>query len=109
MTLSITSQDGRAVAAISYSEHVDHEDDGRTRYHWSLTETDRGGVASGDDLRSGATGGNLVDGLRSLVGFLSAFEEARHYPDSENRALFPPEVWNVSGYAEEWALDLDDA
>jgi hypothetical protein len=54
-----------------------------------------------EDLQSGYGGGNLQDGLESLLSFLSAFAEAQSYPNSENQDLFPAEL-------AEWATQNAD-
>lgn len=76
---------------ISYSQRPGRE--GRVRYRWTII---RDGLRdeTHDDIQSGCQGGNLRDGLSSLLTFLGAFAEANrpHYGervDRENCDLFP--------------------
>lgn len=68
---------------------------GRTCYRWSILAD--GWEETGDDLQSGVGGGNLRDGLVSLLSFLSACAESRQYmrhsgDDGENADLFSARV-----------------
>lgn len=72
------------------------DNEGRTRYEWYL-DLPGGREFSGDDLRSGCQGGDWLDGLTSLLGFLSACGESVAYgrrtgEPGDNADLFPPEV-----------------
>ena len=76
--------------------------DGRAIYQWSIILPD-GTEHSGDDLKSGCAGGDLLEGFKSLLSFLGACAEAMRYarhkrqdapwndPDS-NASLFPEAV-----------------
>lgn len=71
-------------------------DAGRTRYRWAILWPD-GSEDSGDDLQSGCQGGDLTEGLKSLLCFLSACGESRAYAartgsPGENADLFPERV-----------------
>lgn len=84
---------------------------GRIRYRWSLLRPGQPD-ATGDDLQSGAFGGTLQDGFRSLLSFLSAAAEsyawvaargAEHFADPDaNECLFPPSVteWAAANASE---------
>ena len=69
-------------------------DNGRERYRYYID----GEVSyTSDDLQSGCGGGNLQEGLTSLLGFLGACADAYAYnmrigASSENIDLFPPDV-----------------
>lgn len=68
---------------------------GRTRYRWYI-DVD-GAEYTGDDLQSGHGGGDLRQGLESLLSFLSACGESVSYAartgrSGENADLFPPAV-----------------
>ena len=60
---------GDAYLSIDYDDEPG--DDGRTRYRYFIDLPD-GVEHENDDLRSGCDGGNLVEGLASLLNFLSA-------------------------------------
>lgn len=76
--------------------------DGRAIYRWEIILPD-GSEHSGEDLKSGVGGGNLIDGFKSLLSFLGACAESMSYarhtrksepwndPDS-NASLFPREI-----------------
>ena len=106
-------QVGKASISIGYSLRLG--DSGRTRYHYHIDIPGPPGKTphhtndicySADDLQSGCGGGNLQEGLESLLCFLSACGESVSYspPDSlyvENSDLFPPAVG-------EWAAENSD-
>lgn len=82
---------GGASISIEYAGHRE----GRQVYRWFI-DLD-GQEFTDDDLKSGAGGGSLQDGLESLLTFLAACGEAVAYSDrsgheSENCDLFPREV-----------------
>jgi len=64
------------------------------------------GVVCDRDLRSGCQGGDLKEGMSSLIAFLSAAGES--YPDGENDSLFPSEVciWAQENQDELMSLSL---
>jgi len=86
-------------------EYAGESPDGRTVYRYHVDFS--GGAAYGNsDLRSGCQGGDLRDGLESLLVFLSAAGAARQYTErtgdaAENSDLFPAEVV-------EWAAQNSD-
>jgi hypothetical protein len=88
---------GDAWVTIGYSDLPPNER-GRTRYRWEIIFAD-GTTESADDMRSGCQGGNLTDGLKSLLSYLSAAAESYRYngnaynadPDS-NCSLFSERV-----------------
>jgi hypothetical protein len=59
----------------------------RTRYRWEIIFPD-GSDCSGDDMQSGSQGGNLTQGLASLLSFLGAAAESRQYRERVGSALF---------------------
>jgi hypothetical protein len=96
----VAAEIGGAVITVSYSERLG--DNGRDRYAWSIQLAD-GRRFENDDLQSGCGGGNLVQGMASLLSFLSAFAESWHYSGSEgeNADLFPEEL-------APWAIENSD-
>jgi hypothetical protein len=94
---------GSTWVAIEYAAR--NGADGRTRYQWRIDLPD-GSEHSGDDHQSGCCGGNLREGLESLLSFLSACGESVNYgtrtgSPGENADLFPPAV-------AEWAAQNTD-
>lgn len=81
---------GDAELSISYSDSAG--DSGRVRYcwHWDC----EGKHYYGNDLQSGCNGGNLREGIASLLSFLGAFAESWRYRGSEgeNADLFPADM-----------------
>ena len=73
--------------------------EGRTRYRYHIDTPDFEHTSS--DLKSGCGGGDLVQGMSSLLSFLGAAAEAYNRPDSDNADLFPPNVT-------EWAYQHSD-
>lgn len=71
-------------------EYAGFNDECRTiyRYYLDLPTVPEGHV--GTDLKSGCGGGNLQEGMASLLSFLGAAAES--YPDGENADLFPEAV-----------------
>lgn len=63
--------------------------EGRTQYDIWIDLPD-GGEYHVTDLRSGCGGGDVREGMLSLLSFLYAAAES--YPDGENADLFPPAV-----------------
>ena len=82
-----------AFISIGYSKRPG--DDGRTRYRYCI---DLPGIGiECDDMQSGCQGGNLREGLESLLSFLGACAEsiayaARSDEPGENADLFPPVI-----------------
>jgi hypothetical protein len=85
---------GGAEVGITYSDKAGC--DGRTRYRWHVDLSD-GTSETGDDLQSGCGGGDLRNGLSSLLCFLAAFGEE----NEENSDMFPKSL-------AEWALINSD-
>lgn len=83
---------GGAVVGIEYSKICP---DGRVEYRYFI-DLPNGTEHVGEDLRSGVFGGNLREGMESLLAFLSACGESNNprYGDEkgENADLFPPEI-----------------
>lgn len=95
-------QIGKAFVSIEYANLSDR--DGRVVYMYHIDLDDYS--YSNHDLKSGCGGGNLQQGLESLLSYLGAFAEAIHYMDctgrcSENIELFPAEL-------KEWANENSD-
>jgi hypothetical protein len=87
--------------SIEYSSRAG--DDGRTRYKYYIDLPGTDPYAS-DDLQSGCQGGNLREGLSSLLSFLSACAESVSRTGGamlENVTLFPVGVAN-------WAYNNSD-
>jgi hypothetical protein len=92
--------------SITYSRRSGSE--GRTRFQWFI-DLDNGAEFEGDDLQSGAMGGNLQSGLESLLSFLGACAESYAYDirrggdgtGGDNSDLFPLAV-------AEWAHQHSD-
>ena len=83
---------GHTEISITYATLQGKE--GRERYRYYI---DGGDVSyTSDDLQSGCQGGNLQEGLESLLSFLGACAEG-----GENADLFPPDV-------AEWAKSNSD-
>lgn len=92
---------GGAFVSIEYGEP---NNDGRTTYVYYIDLPDF--EYESNDLASGCQGGDLQDGLESLLAFLGAAAEAKNYEDrtgrkSENADLFPAEIV-------EWAAQNSD-
>jgi len=82
----------RVSDAIISIEYGDPCQDGRVRYRYFI---DFGGENDheGDDLKSGAGGGTLRQGMESLLAFLSSCgESCRPGHEGENADLFPPHI-----------------
>ncbi len=102
----------RVADAIISIEYAQGGDSGRTRYRYWI---DRRATADGqpddwnytnNDIQSGCQGGDLREGMLSLLSFLGAAGEALAYSDhhggpSENADLFPRHV-------SEWAAFNSD-
>lgn len=77
--------------------------DGRISYHYVIDAGDRSHEAR--NLKSGVGGGDLVDGLETLLVFLGAAADAYRYEmdggESENSDLFP-------AWIGEWAYQHSD-
>lgn len=87
----------RLLAGVAIGEgtiSIDYDgvsDDGRTIYRYYLDAPEI--EYEGNDLRSGAWGGNLQSGLESLLSFMGAASEAWNYGENaENYDLFPHDV-----------------
>lgn len=79
---------------ISIEAHGETSD-GRTRYRYHIDTPDF--EYTGSDLKSGVGGGDLAEGMASLLAFLSACAESRSYGErtgraGENADLFPDNV-----------------
>jgi len=84
-------------------EYVCTGSDGRIHYQWTIDLPD-GQTFTGDDLRSGCQGGNLLQGFESLFAFLTAAAESYKFKgwDGENAQIFPKPIV-------EWAAtNIDD-
>lgn len=90
---------GNMIIQLAYSQRSGRH--GRVRYAWTIDLED-GQSFSNDDLQSGAQGGDLLDGFKSLLSFLSACGESYAHrtfrtketeidPDS-NESLFPAPI-----------------
>ena len=86
---------GNAFVSIEYSPRPGKE--GRTRYLYHI-DLPGGGSYHGDDLQSGCQGGNLQQGMESLLSFLSAASYDSH--------LFTASVNEWAKENEEDILDL---
>lgn len=111
---------GDAFISIEYSRRPGRG--GRMRYRYYIDAP--GFEHTDDDLQSGAQGGSLVDGLKSLLSFLSACAESRRYGrahgiQGENADLFPDPIgeWaeanqdeiDMMGFAiDEESLEIDE-
>ena len=85
---------GDAFISIDYDCETS---EGRTQYRYFVDLPNGGGEFEGTDLRSGCQGGDLREGLESLLTFLGACGEAVNYQEqtgqeSENADLFPAAV-----------------
>lgn len=86
---------GKSWVTVGYSKRPGSE--GRTRYRWEIIFPDNTD-ASGDDLQSGRQGGDLREGMESLLSFLAACGESYGWEmrnpgmKSENADLFPAPV-----------------
>lgn len=81
---------GNAFLSIEWSKRPGRE--GRARYQYHIDTPDFS--HSGDDLQSGCGGGDLMEGMASLLSFLDACAESRRYSlrsgrKGENSDLFP--------------------
>lgn len=83
-------QIGNAFVSIEYAQRPG--DEGRTRYRYFI-DLPSGYRRCADDLQSGLQGGSLLDGLESLLVFLSDCQEGSN--------MFPQAV-------SEWAADNHD-
>lgn len=88
---------GDAFISITYSTLPG--DDNRTRYRYTIDLPDgyKCDTYANDDLQSGCGGGNLQEGIVSLLSFLSAAGESYAYllrtgRYGDNDELFPSEV-----------------
>lgn len=93
---------GDGYVSIEYSPR--QPPSGRTRYRYFVDVGNRS--HKGSDLQSGVGGGDLQEGLRSLLSFLSAAGEGYSYEQrtgrkSDNTGLFPK-------WLSEWAADNED-
>jgi hypothetical protein len=101
---------GDTEISIEYADRAGLE--GRTRYRYYIDVY--GGVCvENDDIQSGCGGGNLQDGLESLLCLLSAFGEAVTYEklgrQSENGDLFPASLreWAEANQDEFSILEIE--
>lgn len=85
--------------------------DGRIRYHYFIDGP--GMEYENNDLKSGVGGGSLLDGLKSLLSFLSAAADAVRYElsgrESDNSDLFPEPVmqWAYGHQSELECIELE--
>ena len=77
---------GDSTISIAYGATTS---EGRVVYHYYIDTPDWEYDAS--DIKSGCQGGNLLEGMSSLLSFLSAASEAYQY-GGDNDDLFPPHV-----------------
>jgi hypothetical protein len=77
-------QVGSSFVSIGYAKRAG--DGSRTRYQYHIDPKGRRSHSS-DDIQSGMQGGNLQEGLESLLSFLLAFAESTF--GGENFDLFP--------------------
>jgi hypothetical protein len=94
---------GGGWVSIAYAHRSGRE--GRTRYRYAIELPDAT-EHEGDDLQSGCRGGNLQEGLESLLSFLMTCAESYAYRLRTGRAgdnidLFPEAV-------AEWAYEHSD-
>lgn len=90
---------GDAFISIGWSNRPYNR--GRARYQYHIDGP--GWEHSADDLQSGCGGGDLMEGMASLLSFLDACAESRRYSrhsgsPGENSDLFPE---NVGEWAEQ--------
>lgn len=86
-------QIGKDWITLRYSYNRGTE--GRTRYKYTFLIN--GSEYTGSDLQSGCQGGDLLEGFKSLLGFLMAAVESFEYSErtgrkGENTDLFPMPV-----------------
>jgi len=101
-----------AFVSIEYSPRPG--DRGRTRYRYHIDLPGHKGKYTGDDLQSGRQGGNLQEGLESLLCFLGAYGESVSYHErteskGENADLFPAHIgeWCAENSDELTMLELE--
>lgn len=95
--------------SIGYSDRPG--DGGRTRYQYAIDATDPdGGEAleyEAHDLQSGASGGDLQEGLSALLSFLTSAAESVDYERRTGRA--PVDGHSFPSWVAEWAyFNLDE-
>ena len=95
---------GNAFVSIEWSKRPGRDGRARYQYHIDAPEWSH----SDDDLQSGCGGGDLMEGMASLLSFLDACAESRRYSrhsgrPGENADLFPE---NVGEWAEQNADEI---
>ena len=92
---------GDATISIGYARKRDRDNRTAYRYYIDLKDGEDGYTC--DDIKSGVGGGNLQEGLHSVLSFLSACAESYRYAgeDGENSDLFPQ-------FIAEWAMANSD-
>ena len=100
---------GDVTISIEYSDR--EGDNGHIRFRYYLDSADGENEYTSDDLQSGCGGGNLQEGLESLLAFLGHAGEAYRYDmatekdtdwePSDGTYLFP-------AWVNEWAYQNDD-
>jgi len=93
---------GDTTISIGWSDRAG--DDSRSRYHYWIDTPDF--EYNDDDLQSGRQGGDLQEGMESLLSFLGACAESIDYQtrteqETENTDLFPAHIG-------EWACENSD-
>ncbi len=90
-------------AEISIEYH-DQDREGRTIYRYYLDSPEI--EYEGNDLESGCQGGNLQEGLESLLSFMGQKGESwKYFPKPQSDDLFPPDIMEFcSNNADEIAM-----
>lgn len=103
--------EGRYSAAVTRTSQTDES--GRTGWVWELGFLPREGVGfhytgplSEDLIFTHDTDPARM--LRTLAGFVSAWDEAQRYPESENLGLFPAACEPFLGASEIFDLDASE-
>jgi hypothetical protein len=90
---------GKSSISITYAKHQGR--DGRVRYQYYIDTPDF--EFEGHDLESGRSGGNLRDGLESLLGFLGAAADAYRQNMKADK-----EDCSLPANVQEWACRNDN-
>lgn len=102
--------EGTYSAAVTRTSRTDRA--GRHAWAWELAFSPADGVGfrytgAADTDAIYAHGSDPVDVLHTLAVFVSAWDEAQRYPDSENADLFPQACAPFLGAAETFDIDTD--